>query len=151
MADRSVKIQLSGERNPAGALVEAIAGAVRCIDAVVYKFDLPEIFKAFEEALDRGIAVRLVVDKRLIDRDKKNGFTRMLAEKSGATVKKWTGGKLHAKFVIIDGRQVLSGSYNWTESAKERNTELLLCFDDEANVARFITLFNDLWTDPKAL
>ncbi len=146
MADRSVEVTLSNERNPADALAEAFAGAERSIDAAVYKFSLSTIFKALEEAIDRGVAVRLVVDKRLIDCEM-DGFTAKLAKnKAGVTVRKWIGDKLHAKFVIIDDRQVLSGSYNWTKSA-EKNTELLLRFDDPTSVGRFTDLFKDLWKD----
>ena len=151
MADQSVEIKLSSERNPADALVEAFADAKQSIDASVYKFNLRKVFKALKEALDRGVAVRLVVDKWLIDCEK-DGFTRKLAKKKGrATVRKWTGDKLHAKLVIIDDRHVLSGSYNWTKAAKKKNTELLLRFEDPASVGRFTKLFEDLWKDAEEL
>jgi phosphatidylserine/phosphatidylglycerophosphate/cardiolipin synthase-like enzyme len=151
MADQSVEIALSSERNPAEVLVEAFAKAERSIDAAVYKFNLRKVFKALEAALDRGVAVRLVVDRWLIDREE-DGFALRLANNDRrATVKKWTGGKLHAKLVIIDDRQVLSGSYNWTKSAKRKNTELLLHFNDPATARRFTTLFETLWTDAEVL
>ena len=151
MVDKSVEIKLSSERNPVDALVEAFAGAERSIDAAVYKFNLRTIFKALNEALDRGVAVRLVVDKWLIDCEK-DGLIWQLAKKmGGATVRKWTGDKLHAKLAIIDDRHVLSGSYNWTKAAKKKNTELLLRFDDPASVGRFNKLFEDLWKDAEEL
>ncbi len=144
--ERTVEISLSNERNPADALTEAFVEAERCIDAAVYKFSLYTIFEALEQAIDRGVAVRLVVDKRLIDCES-NGFARRLAGKKGrVAVRKWAGDKLHAKLVIIDDRQVLSGSYNWTKSA-EKNTELLLRFDDPASVGRFTNLFDELWNN----
>ena len=150
MADRSVKITLSSERKPSEALTAAFARAERSIDASVYKFSRRAIFKALEEALDRGVTVRLVVDKRQIDGES-DGFAGELAKRNaGATVRKWIGDKLHAKLVIIDDRQVLSGSYNWTKSA-EKNTELLLCFDDRASVGCFINLFEELWEDAEEL
>jgi phosphatidylserine/phosphatidylglycerophosphate/cardiolipin synthase-like enzyme len=150
MADRSVEITLSSERKPVDALTEAFAAAERSIDAAVYKFSLRTVFVALEEALDRGVAVRLVVDKRLIDCETA-GFAGRLAKKKGrVTVRKWPGDKLHAKLVIIDDRQVLSGSYNWSKSA-EKNTELLLCFDDSPSVGRFASLFEDLWKDAEEL
>ncbi len=55
MADRLVEVTLSNERNPADALTQAFARAERSIDAVVYKFSLSTIFKALEEALERGV------------------------------------------------------------------------------------------------
>ncbi len=150
MADRSVEINLSSKRSPGDALVKAFAKAERRIDAVVYKFNMPKTFKALEKALGRGVALRLVVDSWLID-DEKNGFTRKLAEEKGAKVRKWTGGKLHVKLVIIDDRHVLSGSYNWTRAAKTTNTELLMRFDDPAIVGRFTKLFKDLWKGAEKL
>ena len=150
MVDRPVEITLSSERSPSDALTEAFAEAERSIDAAVYKFSLHSIFMALEDALDRGVAVRLVVDKRLIDCET-DGFARRLARKKGrVTVRKWPGDKLHAKLVIVDDRRVLSGSYNWTKSA-EKNTELLLWFDDSPSVGRFAGLFEDLWKDAEEL
>lgn len=148
MADRSVEIKLSSECNPVDALVEAFAKAKRSIDAAVYKFNLCKIFEALNEAIDRGVKVRLVVDC-----DKKDGFARTLAKKENedVTIRKWTGHKLHAKFVIIDDRLVLSGSYNWTKSAWKKNIELLLRFDDAASVGRFTNLFEELWKEAKQL
>jgi phosphatidylserine/phosphatidylglycerophosphate/cardiolipin synthase-like enzyme len=147
MADRSVEIGLSSERNPADVLVDAFAKAERSIDAAVYKFNLRKVFEALKAALDRGVVVRLVVDKWLIEREA-DGFVRKLAEnRKGAEVRTWTGGKLHAKLVVVDDRYVLSGSYNWTKSAAKKNTELLLRFADPADVRRFATVFETLWTD----
>jgi phosphatidylserine/phosphatidylglycerophosphate/cardiolipin synthase-like enzyme len=36
---------------------------------------------------------------------------------------------LHHKFAVIDGRYVVTGSYNWTESAERRNRENLVILD----------------------
>ena len=54
-------------------------------------------------------------------------------------------GKLHAKCLIIDRQRVLSGSFNWTDSAAERNIELLISFQNSATVKDFTALFERLW------
>ncbi|MCB1308953.1 MAG: hypothetical protein KDK30_12260 [Leptospiraceae bacterium] len=40
------------------------------------------------------------------------------------------GGHLHHKTLIIDNRKVLTGSYNWSLSARDRNQEILFQFED---------------------
>ncbi len=39
------------------------------------------------------------------------------------------GRLLHDKFAIVDGRWVVTGSFNWTEGAEGRNRENILAFD----------------------
>ena len=54
---------------------------------------------------------------------------------------------MHNKFAIIDKTIVLTGSYNWTASASERNDENLLCIDDEEIVTRYQDYFTTLWAE----
>jgi phosphatidylserine/phosphatidylglycerophosphate/cardiolipin synthase-like enzyme len=154
MTDQSVEIMLSSQRSPADALVDAFAKSKKSIDAVVYKFSDPEIFAALVAAVEGQdeVALRLLVDRRLIDgKRKKWGLAQKLAGLNGdVQVRKWSGHKLHAKFVIIDDRHVFSGSFNWTKGGRE-NTELLLDFDDPQSVLNFTYLFEDLWKDSKKL
>jgi len=44
---------------------------------------------------------------------------------------------LHDKFAVIDGRWVISGSFNWTASAERRNRENLLIFDCPSLASHF--------------
>ena len=36
---------------------------------------------------------------------------------------------LHHKFAVIDGRYVVTGSYNWTLNAEQRNRENMVILD----------------------
>lgn len=65
-------------------------------------------------------------------------------------VKEWTQGKLHAKLLIIDGARVLTGSYNWSNSAGGDNAELMLEFTAPRYVSAFRTRFLELWTSDHA-
>jgi len=153
MTDQSVDIKLSSQRNPADELVDAFAKAKQSIHAVVYKFSEPKIFDALMAAIEGkdAVEVRLVIDRKLLHRNKGAGFIQALIDHKGdVKVRKWSGQKLHAKFVIIDNQRVFSGSYNWTKGGQE-NTELLLDFDDPASVGRFAELFKGVWKGAKKL
>jgi phosphatidylserine/phosphatidylglycerophosphate/cardiolipin synthase-like enzyme len=68
-------------------------------------------------------------------------------------VRRWKPkkGKLHAKCLIIDGSRVLTGSFNWTDSASESNVELLLFSDDALVAQEFQKIFERLWEEGKPL
>jgi phosphatidylserine/phosphatidylglycerophosphate/cardiolipin synthase-like enzyme len=54
---------------------------------------------------------------------------------------------MHHKFAIFDQRLLVTGSYNWTRSAAERNRENLAVTDDRRLVAAFREEFERLWRD----
>jgi len=117
---------------------------------LVYKFDNKTILKAIEQAVARGVTVRLLVDGSEAKRKRSQAQD---AKKAGAEVRRWKPkkGKLHAKCLIIDGSRVLTGSFNWTDSASESNVELLLFSDDAPVAQEFQEVFERLWEQGKPL
>lgn len=53
-------------------------------------------------------------------------------------------GIMHHKFAIFDGRVLVTGSYNWTDSAEAQNFENILVLDDREVVLRYVRLFDRL-------
>ena len=51
------------------------------------------------------------------------------------------GGHLHHKTLIVDGRRVLTGSYNWSLSARDRNRETFFEFQDPRVARIFVNAF----------
>jgi phosphatidylserine/phosphatidylglycerophosphate/cardiolipin synthase-like enzyme len=58
---------------------------------------------------------------------------------------------MHNKFTIIDNRILLTGSYNWTFSANNRNDENLMVIDDPEVIEIFQNQFINLWTNKYSL
>jgi len=58
---------------------------------------------------------------------------------------------MHNKFAIIDNRLLLTGSYNWTFSANNRNDENLMVIDDPEIIEIFQNQFINLWTNKYSL
>ena len=52
---------------------------------------------------------------------------------------------MHHKFAVFDQRIVITGSYNWTRGAAEKNHENILVTDDPRLVEPFATEFDRLW------
>ena len=52
---------------------------------------------------------------------------------------------MHHKFCVVDKSVLLTGSYNWTKSAADRNQENLLVTEDPKMVKAYISEFENLW------
>ena len=150
---QQIRVSRSGTPNPLKQTARAIVKAEKLIRAVVYKLDHVPILTALEEALGKGVEVRLLVDRWQVEcpecgkSKRKNDSLIRSAADAGAKVRVWTEGKLHTKFTIIDQALVLTGSYNWTTGATKKNTELLIESQDEETVKRFGELFQELWKE----
>jgi phosphatidylserine/phosphatidylglycerophosphate/cardiolipin synthase-like enzyme len=51
---------------------------------------------------------------------------------------------MHHKFMIVDGELVVTGSYNWSTAAEDRNDENFVVIRDKEVVDRFTQEFNRL-------
>jgi len=141
-ADLGDKVTLSLQENPVQVARAEIDAAAESIDVVVYKFDERVLRKALERAIERGVRVRILAD---LDEARSKGSEVQRVQRAGARVALWRRGKLHAKFTIIDGKRVLTGSYNWTASASESNVELLVDLGNPDDVKQFEQAFETLW------
>jgi phosphatidylserine/phosphatidylglycerophosphate/cardiolipin synthase-like enzyme len=56
------------------------------------------------------------------------------------------GSKLHAKAALFDGRRLLLGSANWSQSGLSVNHELDLQSDDTQAAAAFARRFEQDWS-----
>lgn len=52
---------------------------------------------------------------------------------------------MHNKFVVIDDRYVINGSFNWTYGAVKKNNENLVIQDDPKLAAIFTKEYEKLW------
>jgi phosphatidylserine/phosphatidylglycerophosphate/cardiolipin synthase-like enzyme len=55
------------------------------------------------------------------------------------------GDKLHHKFAVLDGREVISGSFNWSPSASFQNDETLLLIRSPQLARHFEAEMDRLW------
>ncbi len=109
-----------------------------------------ELIRALGDAVDRGVTVRVVVDEVTVEQYPQT-ITKLKA--LGIEVREAPDtSTLHAKAVMIDGKYVVVGSHNWTESGLKYNTELsLLVSDNEDVVTEFENLFLKVWNSSTPL
>ncbi len=120
-----------------------IASAEKSLDGAIYGLTDEKIARALVQAKLRGVKVRVVHDKTQAagKRDVSD-----LLRSAGIPIRIQRGSKggiLHHKFLILDDRYVLTGSFNWTSNATQRNDENFVVLDDQA--PRFKREFERLW------
>ncbi|HUL86401.1 MAG TPA: phospholipase D-like domain-containing protein [Actinomycetota bacterium] len=151
---------LSDGAQPAAATADALAAwigaAATSLDVAIYDFDAKEgasarIADALEAALRRGVAVRVVFNTERTD---DAGAARPM-HADPATIEALDvptrgvadeGALMHHKYVVRDGRDVWTGSTNWTDDAFTREENVLLELAGVPDIAAAYTEnFEHLW------
>jgi phosphatidylserine/phosphatidylglycerophosphate/cardiolipin synthase-like enzyme len=131
---------LSG--GPEAGVVRAIDGAAERIDVAMYDLNLWDVRDALLRARARGVEVRLVMEH-----DNMGAAEVTDLQSAGIPVVGDTDeGLMHDKFVVIDGREVWTGSMNLTVSDAHFNRNNLLRLPG-ADVARVYSAeFDEMFT-----
>jgi phosphatidylserine/phosphatidylglycerophosphate/cardiolipin synthase-like enzyme len=124
-----------------------IEETVSTIDAALYRFNYPRLARALQSAAQRGVLVRLVLDRNKFEESK---TTRELLTESHINCRvtyglDGKGSKMHHKFVIVDSCAVLTGSYNWTSESELQNYDNLMILRSPGQVEAFSGEFAGLW------
>jgi len=143
------EVYFSLSDNPQKEIIKNINQAKAFINIAMYIFTDREIALPLIKARERGVKVRVYLDQDQVDY--KYSQSRFLVQK-GIKIRISTNNYImHNKFAIIDNRLLLTGSYNWTFSANNRNDENLLIIDDPEIIEIFQNQFVNLWTNKFSL
>jgi len=141
----SVKVYFSLVNNPEKAIITELSYAKESIDIAMYYFTDRELARAVIDAYNRGVRIRVYLDNG--QREAKYSKSCYL-EKNGITIRYSDNPYImHHKFCVVDNKVLITGSYNWTASARERNNENLLIIDDAKLVQEYLLEFNRLWSE----
>jgi len=103
-------------------IISAIASAQSRILVAMYSFTDDEIGQALMQAHQRGVKVYVLLDDGQDSDSQGREFPRL--QDAGIPIGvEHLNGLLHHKFAVVDGDLVITGSYNWTDSADTRNFE----------------------------
>jgi phosphatidylserine/phosphatidylglycerophosphate/cardiolipin synthase-like enzyme len=133
----------------AGVVARLLERATTSVDAALYRFNNPQLSRALEQAASRAVKVRLVLDRGKYQDDQ---VTRKLLSGGGIPWRTLSGRrgpatKMHHKFIILDRRSVLTGSYNWTLESEEENYDNLVLLREPELVEIYRREFEALWRE----
>lgn len=137
------EVYFSLSDNPQKEIIKNINQAQAFINIAMYVFTDKEILLPLIDSQKRGVKVRVYLDRSQIESS--YSVSCLLVQK-GIKVRISTNNYImHNKFAIIDNRILLTGSYNWTFSANNRNDENLMVIDDPEIIEIFQNQFEKLW------
>lgn len=140
-----LEVYFSPDDGTADRLVTLIASAQESIDFLAFSFTSDALAEALLERARAGVTVRGVMDLEQAESNSGGDFENF--RQAGLDVRLDAHRyKMHHKVLIIDGGIVVSGSYNFTNSAEKRNDENTLIFYNQ-NIAgqfekEFLTIFD---------
>lgn len=130
--------------SPKGGCTEAIVKnldqAERYVLVQAYSFTSKPIAEALVNAHKRGVKVKVLLDKS--QRNGKGSKLSLLVD-AGIPVSIDTKHAIaHNKVMIIDGVTVLTGSFNFTNAAEDKNAENLLVIRDKVVARKYRNNWN---------
>ncbi len=144
----------AGLRSAAEIWLEMIDGAKTTIDLAEFYLvgrpgsKLEQVNQALERAAARGVKIRILAEKKM--QTTYPELLKRFAEKTNITVrlfdwKELTGGILHAKYFLVDGRQCWVGSQNFDWRALEQIHETGIRIEDRNVTTALTALFEADW------
>ena len=133
-ATGTVEVAFSPNGGGAGIIINAITQAKKSIKVQAYSFTNADIAKALLDASKRGVEVKVVLDKS--QETEKYTSATFLAN-AGVPVRIDDDFAIaHNKIMILDEETVITGSFNFTKAAEERNAENVLVIRGNKDLAK---------------
>jgi cardiolipin hydrolase len=125
------------------AIIHQIVQAKSQLKICVFTISDDQISEAILAAHKKGIDIRILTDN---DKAFDVGSDIGKMSTAGVVIKiDNTANHMHHKFMIVDDRVLLTGSYNWTNSAARYNQENIIITRERELVKLFIKEFERLW------
>ena len=123
------------------AIVKELGKAKSEILVQAYSFTSKEIAKALIEAHKRGIPIQIILDKS--NRSGKYSAGDFTAHMGIPTYIDSRHAIAHNKIIIIDRETIITGSFNFTRAAEEKNAENLLILHSKDLAKEYIDNWNE--------
>jgi phosphatidylserine/phosphatidylglycerophosphate/cardiolipin synthase-like enzyme len=124
-------------------IVQAIQRAKKSVDIVIFRFDRPEVERALEEAVHRGVAVRALIAHTNKGGEKNLRKLELRLLEVGATVARTADdlARYHGKMMIVDAAVLHVYGFNYTKLDIEQSRSFGIVTRDKKVVREAAQLF----------
>ncbi len=142
-------VVFSPEDKPVQHIVPYLQNARRNIRFMAFSYTQPDMGEAMLERIKSGVTVEGVFETVGSD----SQFSEMLPlHCAGGSVRRdGNPGFLHHKVIIIDNRIVITGSFNFSDSANTKNSENVIIIDNAEIAKRYLDEFQRVWKEASDL
>jgi phosphatidylserine/phosphatidylglycerophosphate/cardiolipin synthase-like enzyme len=142
------EVYFAPEDDLAARLIELIAGAHQNISFLAYAFTSDDIASAMLESAGNGVTVSGVFEAAQVNAETGSEYERL--HQAGLDVRRdGNSGNMHHKVMVVDGQIVVTGSYNFSASAQNRNDENALVIHDPQIATRYLNEFERIYQPAK--
>lgn len=142
-----VKILFGSEDNVANALAEEIGKADKSIQFMAFSFTHDGMGKAMMDRANRGVRVRGIFEVRG-SQTQYSELPRFFCE--GVPVRQdGNPNTFHHKVIVLDGKTVLTGSFNFSNNADRSNDENVVIIENPKIASLYLQEFERRWQEGK--
>ena len=130
----------SPKNDISSSLLKEIGSAKKSIHFMAFSFTQDALGSAIQDRFESGLDVRGVFEERQVSQ-----YSEYESMKAAGlpVVQDGNRGAMHHKVIVIDEETVITGSYNFSKNAEERNSENLLIIKGNPNIAQaYLAEFN---------
>lgn len=140
-----VEVYFSPEDRVARRLGELIHNAQQSVYFMAYSFTLDELAGEMITRHRAGVRIEGVMEASQAKNNPGSDYERLLA--AGIEVRLDDNpGNMHHKVIIIDEKIVVTGSYNFSRNAEEKNDENTLVLHSPTAAAAYLIEFERIWS-----
>jgi phosphatidylserine/phosphatidylglycerophosphate/cardiolipin synthase-like enzyme len=140
-----IQVCFTPGQNCTAEITEVIDAAKKSIFVQAYSFTSAPIVKHLIAAKNRGVTVNVILDKS--QKSQRYSASHLLVEQHIPCWIDYKPAIAHNKVMIIDEKEVITGSFNFTKAAQSRNAENLLIIHDSS----LAKLYMQNWRRRKAV
>jgi phosphatidylserine/phosphatidylglycerophosphate/cardiolipin synthase-like enzyme len=145
-ASPSLQYAFSPRQGATTLVIDTINQAKETILVAAYSFTSQSIAKALVRAKNRGIDVKIVMDKSQ-DLEPYSSLSFFLDENIPVRIN-YNYVIMHNKFMVIDNKTLQLGSYNYTYSAEKKNAENVMVIKNAGTAAtEYAKQWQKLWDE----
>lgn len=144
--DVDVENYFSPDDGVAEQILQELRAAQQSIYFMAFSFTREDFSQVLKEKAAAGVAVRGVYETQQIASGSDQSWN-LLSAAGLDVLQDGNRYKLHHKVFIVDGATVITGSYNFSRSAEERNDENVLIIHDPDLAFRYLQEFASRWLE----
>jgi len=150
-AGAEIEVLFSPEGVIKGHVLKEVESTTSTVDLAVHEITSSEMAQAFLKARERRVKVRIIADSRQ-SKMRPSKISYLIHQ--GISVKVLGGkkkGLMNHRFAILDGKKVITGSWDWSGIMESSSYEHLLVLTDTDVVASFQKEFGQLWREKRVV
>ena len=141
-----VEVYFSPDDGTIERVIDLVQDAQNEVIFMAFSFTDDDLAEAIIEKAGSGLNVSVVLEKSQALSNRGGAYDNLLRNVVAVRL----DGKpasMHHKVIIIDGQVVVTGSYNFSKSAKTRNDENTLIIHSPEIAARYMEEFGRVWLE----